>query len=99
MDSILVVNAGSSSVVNSGTITAAGGNGIVFNAGSSSIKFSLFGENGADLSVFLKGQIEGLYTDGTHFAAHDVDYSGHDLVLSCVARRGPGASYTARKEM
>src|SRR5260221_791621 len=45
---------------------------VVVNAGSSSIKFSLFGENGADPSVFLKGQIEGLYTDGTHFAAHDV---------------------------
>jgi len=50
---------------------------VVVNAGSSSIKFSLFGENGADLSVFLKGQIEGLYTDGTHFAAHDV---GGELV-------------------
>src|SRR5260221_14735996 len=45
---------------------------VVINAGSSSIKFSLFGENGTDLSVFLKGQIEGLYTDGAHFAAHDV---------------------------
>ena len=45
---------------------------VVVNAGSSSIKFSLFGENGGDLSVFLKGQIEGLYTDGTHFTAREV---------------------------
>ncbi len=37
------------------------------NAGSSSIKFSLFAENDTDLSVILNGQIEGLYTDATHF--------------------------------
>jgi acetate kinase len=46
---------------------------VVINAGSSSIKFSLFSEDGADLSVFLKGQIEGLHTSATHFAAHDVN--------------------------
>ncbi len=45
---------------------------VVVNAGSSSIKFSLFGEDGVDLSLFLKGQIEGLYTGAAHFAAHDV---------------------------
>src|SRR5258708_39468441 len=45
---------------------------VVVNAGSSSIKFTLYGEDGTDLSVFLKGQIEGLYTDGTHFTAREV---------------------------
>src|SRR5260221_7727905 len=45
---------------------------VVVNAGSSSIKFSLYAEDGTDLSVFLKGQIEGLYTDGTHFTAREV---------------------------
>jgi acetate kinase len=45
----------------------------VVNAGSSSIKFSLFGEGKSDLSVLLKGQIDGLYTDGAHFVAHDRD--------------------------
>jgi acetate kinase len=45
---------------------------VVINAGSSSIKFSLFGTDGTDPSVFLKGQIEGLYTPGTHFSAREV---------------------------
>jgi acetate kinase len=45
----------------------------VVNAGSSSIKFSLFGEGKSDLSVLLQGQIEGLYTDGAHFVARDGD--------------------------
>src|SRR5260221_13190378 len=45
---------------------------VVVNAGSSSIKFSLYAEDGTDLSVFLKGQIEGLYTDGTHFTAREI---------------------------
>ncbi|MBI1408280.1 MAG: acetate/propionate family kinase [Caulobacter sp.] len=45
----------------------------VVNAGSSSIKFSLFGEEGDDLPVFLKGQIEGLYTANAHFIAHELD--------------------------
>jgi acetate kinase len=44
---------------------------VVVNAGSSSIKFSLFGEGRTDPSLFLKGQIEGLYTDGAHFVAHN----------------------------
>ncbi len=48
------------------------GNAIaVVNAGSSSIKFSLFGEEGAELLLLLKGQIEGLYTDSIHFVVHD----------------------------
>ena len=47
---------------------------VVVNAGSSSIKFSLFGEGGgSELSILLKGQIEGLYTDGAHFVARDGD--------------------------
>jgi acetate kinase len=46
---------------------------VVVNAGSSSIKFSLFAEDGDELSVFLKGQVEGLYTDKAHFIARDVD--------------------------
>ena len=43
----------------------------VINAGSSSIKFSLFGEEGTDLSLLLKGQVEGLYTGSAQFVAHD----------------------------
>lgn len=44
----------------------------VINAGSSSIKFSLFEEaEGTDVVLFLKGQVEGLYTDNTHFLAED----------------------------
>ncbi|MGE5130846.1 MAG: acetate/propionate family kinase [Sphingomonadaceae bacterium] len=35
---------------------------VVLNAGSSSIKFSLFAERGAELALQLRGQIEGLYT-------------------------------------
>ncbi|HLZ66690.1 MAG TPA: acetate/propionate family kinase [Aliidongia sp.] len=44
---------------------------VVVNAGSSSIKFSLFGEEAQGLSQFLKGQIEGLYTDSPHFCARE----------------------------
>ena len=44
---------------------------VVVNAGSSSVKFSLFDVSGPRLPVFLKGQIEGLYTDGARFAARD----------------------------
>ncbi len=44
---------------------------VVVNAGSSSIKFSLFGDGGADLAAFLNGEIEGLYTDSAHFVAKD----------------------------
>lgn len=45
---------------------------VVVNAGSSSVKFSMFGESGGALSPFLKGQIDGLYTDAAHFVARDV---------------------------
>jgi acetate kinase len=46
---------------------------VVVNAGSSSVKFSLFGEDGSELSAFLEGQIEGLYTGVAHFVAHDME--------------------------
>jgi acetate kinase len=35
---------------------------LVLNAGSSSIKFSVFAESGGELNVVFRGQIEGLYT-------------------------------------
>jgi acetate kinase len=40
------------------------------NAGSSSIKFSLFVERGAELELDVRGQIEGIYT-APHFVAKD----------------------------
>jgi acetate kinase len=43
---------------------------LVLNAGSSSIKFSLFVARGDDLALDLRGQIEGLYT-AAHFIAKD----------------------------
>jgi acetate kinase len=43
---------------------------LVINAGSSSIKFSLFIERGGAPALALHGQIEGLYTRG-HFVAKD----------------------------
>jgi acetate kinase len=43
---------------------------LVLNAGSSSIKFSLFAEAGADLALQCRGQIEGLFT-APRFAARD----------------------------
>jgi acetate kinase len=43
---------------------------LVLNAGSSSIKFSLFLENGGELAARLSGQIEGLYT-APRFVAQD----------------------------
>lgn len=45
---------------------------LVLNAGSSSIKFSLFAEAGADLALQCRGQIEGLYT-APKFAARDAN--------------------------
>jgi len=45
---------------------------VTFNAGSSSIKFSLFVESDENLSLRLSGQIEGLYT-APHFLARDPD--------------------------
>jgi len=44
----------------------------VLNAGSSSIKFSLFLARGADLELDVRGQIEGLYT-AAHFVAKGRD--------------------------
>jgi len=42
----------------------------VLNAGSSSIKFSLFALRGQQLELALRGQIEGIYT-APHFVAYD----------------------------
>jgi acetate kinase len=43
---------------------------LVLNAGSSSIKFSLFAESGTDLALQCRGQIEGLFT-APRFTARD----------------------------
>ncbi|MBE2242948.1 MAG: acetate/propionate family kinase [Burkholderiaceae bacterium] len=43
---------------------------VVINAGSSSLKFSLFVERGADLELRLRGQVEGLFT-APRFVAKD----------------------------
>ena len=43
---------------------------LVLNAGSSSIKFSLFAEHGGELQAQAHGQVEGLYT-AAHFVAKD----------------------------
>jgi acetate kinase len=43
---------------------------VVLNAGSSSIKFSLFAERGAELALVAGGQVEGIYT-APHFVAKD----------------------------
>lgn len=43
---------------------------LVLNAGSSSIKFSLFRESGSALELYLGGQVEGLYAT-PHFSAKD----------------------------
>jgi acetate kinase len=44
---------------------------LVLNAGSSSIKLSVFAEHGKDLALELRGEIEGLYTE-PRFAARDI---------------------------
>jgi len=44
---------------------------LVLNAGSSSIKYSVFVEDGGELELHLHGQLEGLYT-APHFEAKDV---------------------------
>ena len=44
----------------------------VLNAGSSSIKFSVFTERGGDLELMARGQAEGLYT-APHFVARNRD--------------------------
>ncbi|MFZ4287573.1 acetate/propionate family kinase [Variovorax sp. HJSM1_2] len=43
---------------------------LVLNAGSSSIKFSLFDADGTGLDLFLRGQFEGIYTS-PHFTVKD----------------------------
>ena len=44
---------------------------LVLNAGSSSIKLSVFAESAGDLALELRGEVEGLYT-APRFAAHDL---------------------------
>ncbi len=44
---------------------------VVLNAGSSSIKFSLFLVRGDELELEQRGQIEGIYTAAPHFVAQD----------------------------
>ena len=44
----------------------------VINAGSSSVKFSVFVESGADVRLQVRGQIEGLFTS-PHFVARGAD--------------------------
>ena len=65
----------------------------VLNAGSSSIKFSLFVEDGDDLALAVRGQVEGLQTaprfvaksaDGDTVATHawaEGKPLGHDAAL------------------
>ena len=43
---------------------------LVLNAGSSSIKLSVFAERAGELALELRGEVEGLYT-APHFVAHD----------------------------
>ena len=45
---------------------------LVLNAGSSSIKFSLFADRGADLEALAGGQVEGIY-NAPRFVAKDAD--------------------------
>jgi acetate kinase len=45
---------------------------VVLNAGSSSIKFSLFAEASSELGLVARGQVEGIYT-APHFAAKNAD--------------------------
>ena len=45
---------------------------LVLNAGSSSIKFSLFAERGAELDAVASGQVEAIYT-APRFVAKDAD--------------------------
>ena len=56
----------------------------VLNAGSSSIKFSLFLMRDDELELDLRGQIEGVYT-APHFVAKRSD--GNDRRGEVVARR------------
>ena len=66
---------------------------VVLNAGSSSIKFSVFATQGGNLELLLRGQTEGLYTEaalqakdgsGTVVGEHSWDAGhppGHDGAL------------------
>jgi acetate kinase len=80
----------------------------VINAGSSSVKFSVFVESGADVRLQVRGQIEGLFTS-PHFVARGADDTvvgekswgegqrlGHDgaldFLIEFLRRRSGGAT-------
>lgn len=52
---------------------------VVINAGSSSLKFALYGDDQGALSLFLTGQMEGIETARAHFIARHPD--GGDVVM------------------
>ena len=71
---------------------------LVVNAGSSSIKYSMFLQSGSDLEPYLRGQLEGLYTE-PRFEAKDAageqvaqfrwpagDALGHDGAIAYLAK-------------
>jgi acetate kinase len=83
----------------------------VLNAGSSSVKFSVFVESGSALRLRLRGQIEGLFT-APHFVARDAEGAvlaeqqwgdghrlGHDgaldVLIGFLRERGHGLSLAA----
>ena len=59
---------------------------VVINAGSSSLKFTLYSASSGALSPYLRGAVEGLYTNQAHFSAHDNDQRLLD------ERRWPGTA-------
>ena len=66
---------------------------LVLNAGSSSIKFSLFAEGGGEPTVVARGQIEGIDT-APHFIAKDA--AGQTVGRAVAGRRAPSSATTAR---
>ena len=54
----------------------------VINAGSSSIKFSLFAERDGELEIRARGQVEGIYT-----APHFVAGTGVEIEIAVEHRR------------
>ena len=66
---------------------------LVLNAGSSSIKFTLFDADGAGPPLLLRGQIEGLYTS-PRFTAKDAH--GAEIGCQVVGRRRGSSAMKAR---
>jgi acetate kinase len=59
---------------------------LVLNAGSSSIKYAIYGIAGTDLRMIVKGQIENI-GDSAHYTAHyTADYDYDDIDLNICAR-------------